>query len=149
IVGFSGEPRMHMRNSYRLLAVCFFTGALTAQMTMEQRVQDFQNLTALYAKRYAPYEWKRLALGYDVLNAGPWLDRVRRAGNDLAYYEIALEYVANLQDTHSSFRVPSSFAASLGFSVDIYDGKVLVEQIDRMRLPAPDFPFTIGDELIS
>jgi len=124
-------------------------GVLTAQMTPDQRVQDFQGLAALYAKRYAPYEWKRDALGFDLYDVSPWLDRVRRAKDDLEYYEIALQYVANLQDTHSAYRVPSNFVADLGFTEDIYDGKVIIDSINRTRLPTADFPFQVGDELVS
>ena len=132
-----------------IAALCLSTGVLTAQMTADQRVQDFQNLAALYAKRYAPYEWKREALGFDLFNLSPWLDRVRGAKDDLEFYEISLEYVANLQDTHSSYRVPSNFIADLGFTVDIYDGKVMIDSINRARNPASDFPFQAGDELVS
>jgi hypothetical protein len=138
-----------MRTSTLVMSLWLFPGVLAAQMTPDQRVQDFQNLTALYAKRYAPYEWKREALGFDFYNVTPWLDRVRRAQDDLEYYEIALEYVASLQDTHSRYSVPSNFYADLGFTVDIYDGKVLIDGINRSRLPQSQFPFKVGDELVS
>jgi hypothetical protein len=55
--------------------------ALTAdvamgQLTVEQKVADFQNIAGLYAKRYAPYEWKRDIFGFDLLNAAPWIDKI-------------------------------------------------------------------------
>ncbi len=74
---------------------------------------------------------------------------MRSAKDDLEYYEIASQYVAQLQDTHSTYRVPSSFVANLGITVDIYDGKVLIEQINRTLLPQAKFPFSVGDEVIS
>jgi C-terminal processing protease CtpA/Prc len=137
-----------MRKSL-LLTSALFCGLLQAQVTPEQRVQDLQDIAALYAKRYAPYEWKRDAVGFDLYNLGPWLDRARRAKDCLEFYEIALEYVAGLQDTHSSYRVPSSFAADLGIIVDIYDGKTLIEAINRSYLPQARFPFQVGDEVVS
>jgi len=121
----------------------------SAQLTVEQRLHDFENLAATYARRYAPYEWKRDLLGFDLLQIGPWLDRVAQSSDDLEFYEIMLEYVASLDDTHSSFSVPSTFFADLGFSVDIYDNRVLIESINRTRLPVLQYPFQIGDELIS
>ena len=120
-----------------------------AQLTVEQRLFDFENLAATYARRYAPYEWKRDFVGFDLLQIGPWLDRVAQSADDLEFYEIMLEYVASLDDTHSSFQVPSTFFADLGFSVDIYDNRVLIESINRTRLPVQQYPFQIGDELIS
>ena len=95
------------------------------------------------------YEWKRELLGFDLLDIGPWLDRVAQSVDDLEFYEIQLEYVASLDDTHSSFNVPASFVADLGFTVDIYDNRVLIDSINRARLPLQQYPFQIGDELIS
>ena len=138
-----------MRTIGSFLAVCAFSCSLSAQMSSDQRVQDFQTLVDLYAKRYAPYDWKKQAIGFDLFQVSPWLDRVRDAKDDLEYYEIAAQYVASFQDTHSSFRTPSSFAADLGLSVDIYDGKVLIESINRRVLPVSSFPIAIGDELVS
>ena len=45
--------------------------------------------------------------------------------------------------------LPSNFVARLGIGVDLYDNKVLIETIDRTLLPARDFPFVVGDELVS
>ena len=134
---------------------------LFAQMTVDQRVFDFQSLAALYAKRYAPADWKKQALGFDLFDLKPWLDRVRAAKDDLEFFEIQAEYVAKLQDTHTGFQMTSSFAARLGatpfpgggillgLTADIYDGKVLFDSISRTSLPANSFPFQIGDELVS
>jgi PDZ domain/Peptidase family S41 len=123
--------------------------SLHAQLSAEQRVFDFENLAALYSKRYAPYDWKRAAFGFDLLNIKPWVDRIRTAKSDLEFFEIEAEYVGRLQDTHSGFQMSSTFRASLGMSVDIYDGKVLIDSINRTQLPAASYPFQVGDELVS
>src|SRR5690349_7524044 len=103
----------------------------SAQLTPDQRVFDLQGLAALYAKRYAPLDWKRQAFGFDAMNMSPWLDRARLAKDDLEFFEIEAEYVASLNDTHSGFQMPSSFTATLGITVDIYDGKVLIDSVNR------------------
>lgn len=122
--------------------------AAFAQITPDQRAHDFQNLASLFAKRYAPLEWKRQN-GFDLLDMKPWLSRVRAAKDNAEFYEICFEYVASLDDAHTSFRLNSNFAASLGFSVDVYDDKVLIEQINRAGLPERDYPFQVGDEVVS
>jgi hypothetical protein len=141
-----------MLNKLRLpivvLAAATCAPSLLAQVTPEQRVQDFQVLVNLYARRYAPAEWKKQSVGFDLSNTTPWLERVRKAKDDIEYHEIALEYVATLEDSHSSYTAPGFASANLGFSVDIYDGKVLIESIDRSRLPVAEYPFVIGDELV-
>lgn len=120
-----------------------------SQLTTDQKVVDFQTMAATYSKRYAPYEWKKQALQFDLLNIAPWLDKVKASKSDLEYFEVALQYVANLQDTHSQFQMNSNFAADLGLSVDIYDGKIVIEAINRAVLPSSKFPFQGGDELAS
>ena len=51
--------------------------------------------------------------------------------------------VASLNDYHDEFVLPSDYEAWLPFTVDIYDGKVLVDGIDRgVRCRVLDFPDT-------
>ncbi len=132
----------------------FLLGVLAAlpcfpQMTVEQRLFDFEHVASQFAKFYAPYEWKKELLGFDLYNIAPWLDRVRNAKSDLEYYEIASEYVAALNDTHSKYYIPSDFLATIGIRVDIYDGKFLIDSVTRSQLPLARYPFTIGDEIVS
>ena len=138
-----------LRATIGVIAASLVAVPASAQLTAEQKVQDFQNLASLYAKRYAPYEWKKQLFGFDLLELAPWLDLVARSADDLEFFELALKYVASLDDMHSSYATPSSFVASLGFAVDIYDNRVLIESIDRVRLPVLQYPFEVGDALIS
>jgi hypothetical protein len=134
--------------------------AAPAQLTPEQKALDFDALAAVFAKHYAPYEWKRDVIGFDLYNLRPWHERIARTRDDLEYLDILVEYVASLNDAHDRFVLPGgdnalrgrggqTFRAVLPFSTDIYDGRVLVDAIDRSRLPAADYPFEIGDELVS
>ena len=137
-----------MRKVLAVLVAALALPAL-AQMTSDQRLTDFQSLTSLFSKRYGPANWKIEALGVNIFDVKPWADRVRAADNDLEYYQICAEFVASLQDGHSSFRTPSNFSADLGLFTDLYEGKVLIESINRTLYPVARFPFVIGDELIS
>src|SRR4051794_31726555 len=119
-----------------------------AQLLPDQKLLDFQQLAALFAKQYAPYEWKRDALGVDMLKIAPWLDRVRATKSDVEFYEICAQYIASLNDVHSEFFLPSDFQAALGFEADIYDGKPLIESIDAATSRS-NGSMKVGDELIS
>ncbi len=136
-----------MKAALITLFFCLGCGLLHAQLSVQQKVHDFSNLAAVYAKRYAPYEWKKLVVNFDLYELAPWLRRVERSRDDLEFFEICAEYVARLEDAHSSFRMPSSFSADSGLFVDIYDGKVLIDSINRTLLPTARYPFQIGDEL--
>lgn len=134
-----------------ILAVlmCVFAGNAAAQLTPDQKVTDFEHLAALYAKQYGPYEWKKELQGFDLLDIGPWLEKVKASKDDLEFYDVMSEYVSSLNDAHDFYSVPSNFVARLHFSADIYDGKVLIDFINRQRLPVSEFPFEIGDEVVS
>ena len=122
---------------------------LFADLSPDQKAADFRALVDTYAKYYAPYEWKRDGLKVDALAIRPWLDRIARSQNDLEYYDILVEYIGSLNDAHDAFFLPSTFRATLGFGVDLYDGKALIDAIERNRLPVADYSFEIGDELVS
>jgi len=119
------------------------------QLTLDQKMSDFQAVAGLYAKQYGPYQWKVDALHYDLLNIQPWLDQIAATKNDLDFYEVMSKYVASLNDAHDSYSLPANFVANLNFTVDIYDGKLLVDSINRSRLPVAEFQFLNGHELVS
>jgi hypothetical protein len=126
-----------------------FGAICPAQLTMEQRVLDFQSIVGLYIKNYGPYAWKQEYKRFDMLDTAPWLEKVRQAKTDREYLKVVSNWVASLDDAHDWFRLPSNFVAQLPFGVDIYEGKLLVDSIDRFRLPAGQYPFAIGYELVS
>ena len=136
-----------------LIAVLLLTLSVTTPraqeaLTSDQRIADLTELAAFYSKNYAPYEWKRDAIGFDLLRLTPWLQRIHHS-DDLDFQEALIEYVASLNDAHDYIAFPTTFSASLGMSVDIYDGKVLIDSINRTVLPVAQYPFNIGDELVS
>lgn len=136
---------MRLRRSVLLLVlggmVC------SAQLTMDQKVSDFQYVAGVYAKRYGPYEWKRDTQNFDLLNISPWLDKVRASKTDLEFYDVLAQYVAGLNDAHVGYFLPSTFSATLGFTVDIYDGKLLVDGHTGVNIY--QFPISNGYELVS
>ena len=133
------------------LAASVLTLAPTAlaDLTVDQKVADFQQLAAVYAKNYGPYELKLNLYGFDLLNTQPWLDQVKASKTDIDFYDICVRYVASLQDSHDEFTIRSTFDAWLHFDGDLYDGKFIIDYIDRSYLPSSKYPFRIGDELVS
>ena len=120
-----------------------------ADLTVDQKVSDFMQLSALYAKNYGPYELKRDVYGFDLFNIQRWLIQVKASKTDLDFYDICVKYVASLRDSHDEFTIESSYDAWLHFDGDLYDGKFIIDYIDRSYLPTAKFPFRIGDELVS
>jgi hypothetical protein len=131
-----------------LVTLAVSTPGAQEALSSKQRIADLEQLAALYAKNYAPYEWKRDVIGFDLLRLTPWLQRIQHS-DDLDFQEALIEYVASLNDAHDVIAFPTTFFATLGFSVDIYDGRVLIDSINRLLLPVAQFPFVIGDELVA
>src|SRR5262249_8115931 len=123
--------------------------AFAQGLTPAQKDSDFRYLASLYSTYYAPLEWENQLFGFNALNLKPWLDRVAMTTTDLDFYELCVEYVASLNDTHDAFSLPSDFFATLGFGVDIYDGVLLIDTLNRTVLPVATYPFVIGDELVA
>ena len=138
------------RLSAALLMLCLSGAVPRAQeaMSRDQRIADLEALASMYAKNYGPYEWKRDALGFDLMRLTPWLQRVHHS-DDLDFQEALIEYVASLNDAHDLIAFPTTYFISLPMSLDIYDGKVLIDGINRLLLPLAQFPFGIGDEIVS
>lgn len=134
--------------SVLLLVLPVATASAQDALTRDQRISDLTQLASQYAKNYGPYEWKRDVQGFDLMRLTPWLQRIQHS-DDLDFQEALIEYVASLNDAHDTIAFPTTFSASLPMTVDIYDGKVLIDSINRTRLPVAQFPFGIGDELVS
>ena len=120
-----------------------------AQLTHQQKQDDFRQLVGMYDKHYAPYAWKRDAFGFDLLQMQPWFEQVNSSKDDLAFYDICLRYVASLNDSHDEFTLPSGYEAYVPITADIYDGRVLIDFIDRTALDVKTYPFAIGDEILA
>ena len=131
-----------------LLTLSTTTPYAQQALTREQRISDLTQLASQYAKNYGPYEWKRDVQGFDLLRLTPWLQRIHHS-DDLDFQEALIEYVASLNDAHDLIAFPTTFSASLPMSLDIYDGKVLIDAINRTALPLAQYPFGIGDEVVS
>ena len=123
--------------------------ALAQGLTAAQKEEDFRYLASLYATYYAPLDWKNELFRFNALDLGPWLARVASTTTDLDFYEVCVDFIASLNDTHVPFVLPSDFVTQLGFGVDIYDGVLLIETINRTLLPIFSYPFAIGDELVA
>ena len=132
-----------------LCAAAAFSGTASAQLTVDQKVSDFTQLAATYAKNYAPYEWKVQSQNFDLLKVKTWLDRVKASKDDLEFMDICADYVAALNDAHDYISFTSDYQAYLGIDVDLFDGVYLLDYVDRSKLRATAYPFQVGDELVS
>ncbi len=144
-MGGKGEHGAAMNKIKMIVLLVFLHSAAFAQLSPTQKRVDFEQLAGLFAKRYAFVEWKAEALGVNALTIENWLERAERTESDREYFALCAQYVAQLQDGHAAFLLPTNFRAWLPFGVDIYQGKPVIDQVSR-TVADQILP---GDELVS
>lgn len=121
-----------------------------AALTSEQRLLDFNEMVSIIQRSYAPLRWKRETVGLDWNKAvEEYRAKVQVAKSDAEFYQTLTQFLAGLKDAHVSSIAPSNYRAFLGFLCDYVGGKVLIENINTLRLPSELFPFSKGDQLIA
>ena len=133
------------------ISTVFVAGAmgLWGQLTVDQKLAEFDQLSGLFAKGYGPADWKKQAFGVDLFDTAKWRAEIRQSKNDIEFFEVMSRWVAQLNDAHDTYLTPSNFTARLNFTADLYDGRLLVDTVDRVRLSANQYPIAAGYELVS
>ena len=126
----------------------FAAAPVWGQMTPDQKAADFSQLAATYAINYGPLEWKLNLLNFDLRDISGWLSKAAQTQDDLDFYELCVSYVSSLNDAHDAFILPSDFYAQMLFRADLYEGKVIIDQVDR-SLSRSGLSVRVGDELVS
>src|SRR3974377_2200405 len=115
----TSKERDAMRKLF-LITTVLAVSAVAQNLTPAQKDADFRYLASLFSTYYAPADGKTQLFGVDVLNIQPWLDKVAKTQTDLDFYEVCVDYVASLNDSHDRFSMTSDFIARLGFPTDVY-----------------------------
>jgi len=114
-------------------------------LAVDQRIADFEHLVHMVNKYYGPLKWKKDGLGCDILEAAEtYRAKIYETTDDLAFFDLMFGYIAEFQDGHTGFSIPSTYRASLNFAVDLYEGKLLVDRIYDSTLQ-----LSVGDEILT
>ncbi|MGZ3701686.1 MAG: S41 family peptidase, partial [Bdellovibrionota bacterium] len=133
-----------------LLALAASAQSAFAALAPDQRLSDFDQLVSTVQRNYGPLHLKATTIGLDFdKDVADFKARIAAAKSDTEFYQLLAMFLASLKDAHVSSEVPSTLVSTLGFITDRVEGKVLIDSIDRLRLPEALFPFQKGDQLIS
>jgi hypothetical protein len=118
-------------------------------LSVEEKIRDLDQLVSMIKSGYGPLEYKKTKFGIDVerLSADYYL-KLRATTTNLEFYYLLGAFIAEFKDSHFGGRIPTDYASKLGFTVDLVEGKVLIDEIDREKLPEAEFPYKKGDELV-
>lgn len=133
------------------MVVCFaLTQSAWAGLNTQQKLADFNSLVGIIERHYGPLRWKAESVGLNFKQTvGQYEQMIKDSRSDVEFYRLLARFVAELKDAHVSPIIPSNYRGQLGFGADLVEGKVLIETIDRLRLPEVLFPFKKGDQLLS
>jgi hypothetical protein len=133
--------------------LAFAFAALSAQaapLTAAQKLSDFEQLIGRIESNYGPLLLKPASIRLDL---GKAKDEARAeiaaTATNAEFYYAMVRFVARFKDGHFKLSLPTTLEASLPFGVDLIGGKVLIDDIDRTKLPESVFPFARGDEVVS
>lgn len=116
-------------------------------LTEAQKLADFHQLTGLIDAQYGPKLYKKDIMGIDLaVLANKYEEKIKSTKNNSEFYYLMVQFVAEFKDGHFGLSVPSDRTATLGFTTDYINGKVLIDEIDAKTLP--NFKFQRGDEIV-
>ena len=122
-----------------------------AQLSPRQKADDFLAIVASYDRLYAPLPLVSQETGFNPLKARPWVERAKVTASDAEFYQLCRRYLARFGNTQDTLNLTPGplFGATLGFTINYYNNTLLIDSIDRDALPETQYPFQIGDQLLS
>ena len=122
-----------------------------AQLSPRQKADDFLTIVTLYDRLYAPLPLVTKESGFNPLHVKPWVEGAKVTASDAEFYQLCRRYLARFGNTQDTLNLTPGplFGATLGFTINYYSNTLLIDSIDRDALPETQYPFQIGDQLLS
>jgi C-terminal processing protease CtpA/Prc len=141
----------HMFRSISVLAfLCLTSGAFARQLTVDERLSDFNQLVSVMRSGYGPLQYKEKEIGIAINQVAATFEvKIKNAATDREFYYLLNQYIAAFHDSHFGGSLPGTKVAQLPITTDLIEGKVLIDSVNREKVSVADFPFERGDEIIS
>ncbi len=133
-----------------IMALVFgFASAQARELTAAEKLSDLNQMVSRLKSGYGPLHYKQKNMGIDIdAVAATYTQRVQATKSNSEFYYEIIRFIAEFKDGHFSANVPSTHRAYLSFTVDLVEGKVLIDKVDRARLSEDLFPYVKGDEIL-
>lgn len=118
-------------------------------LTTDEKLSDLNQLVSRLKSGYGPLQYKKQKMGIDIdVLAQSYSEQIAATKNNGEFYYKIMQFIAEFKDGHFSANLPTTRKASLPFTVDLVQGKVLIEEINRDKLPERTFAYQRGDEVV-
>lgn len=146
----NGQKCRKRFNSIQTLLIFSYLLAVTPivharDLTTEEKLNDLNQLANLIRTGYSPLYYKK-DRGHDLeAILANYAEKIKATNNNY----LINQFIAEFEDSRFKASVPTDQSASLPFSTDLINGRVLIDDINRTSLPETQFPFHEGDEIVS
>ncbi|MBI4356590.1 MAG: protease-like activity factor CPAF [Gammaproteobacteria bacterium] len=118
----------------------------------KEMLRELDRIHNAFYTLYAPRHWKKEFANWDLETQISQAKEKVLSHPDMTvkeYHRVLNEFLTSTQDFHVGMALHSTEGATLPFQVKGIGGQYFLVYIDRIKLPVSDFPFQVGDELIS
>jgi hypothetical protein len=130
-----------------MLAIPVGISAQARDLTEEEKIADVEQFFQLVKSGYGPLRFKEATQGINQSSLrSKYLEEARNTKTNRDFYYMMGRLIAEYRDSHFSVIVPSKLRATLGFSVDLVEGKVLVDEVFTYKGP---YALSKGDEIVT
>lgn len=131
-----------------VVAALAFGQAQARPLTADEKLSDLHQMVSRLKSGYGPLQYKKkIGIDIDVV-AQKYANKVTATKSNGEFYYEMIKFIAEFKDGHFSANLPTTYQAALPFSVDLVQGKVLIDEVNRQLLPANKFPYQRGDEIV-
>ena len=134
-----------------LLATMALPATASVDTLSEDVLANLAAMRAVYRAEYAPAEWKKKYVSYDLETEYMRAVDAVRAEKPLTMKvarQILRRFIYAMQDYHVSISFVATETASLPLTIKGAGDRYFIAYIDRNKLSEDSFPFHIGDEVM-
>jgi hypothetical protein len=133
--------------SFLIANVSGTTAANARELTEEEKIADVEQFFQLVKAGYGPLGFKEASQGINQKSLRVrYLEEARQTKTNRNFYYMLGRLIAEYRDSHFSVMIPSKLRASLGFSVDLIEGRVLVDEVTSY---SGRYALSKGDEIVT
>ena len=115
-------------------------------LSTDEKLRDLDQIVSIMKSGYGPLHYKTETQGLELDQIREkYANKIRSSRTNAEFYYLLVEFVAAFRDSHFSASLPSGYSATLPFSTDLVEGKVLIDTVNKK---SEGLPFARGDEIV-
>ena len=132
------------------LVIMASTASAQQMMTEQEKLSDLDQMLTIIQNGYGPLQFKEKQFGLTLAKVKEkYVPLVKGTKSTGEFYYLMQKLITEFRDGHFSAMIPSDAGAEIPVVTDLVGDEVLIDTIDRSKLPEAQFPFSKGDKILS